>query len=395
MVIKYRPDLLPFTKPHCIGLPYHGLVKSSKLLLPNNTSITYPQPEGGSTILVRGQNRPTIATTQDDIEQGKQRLSYAYMSGIKKLIGGEEIDPNKVWDIKSMGSDAEWDTHKNGKWIYNDGKISWIMKWEAYDAEYYFPGYFGPATVTKVKITIEKPFGYFSEKYKNPVWEPNIIFDDYVDTILNEQYGGYGFFDPYYVSSTHDQYGKKTLLNFAYVFPTRAAEVWLQYYCILGWTYLEQLNMWTLTCLSNNGYFLFELEGVGSTNPSYPAGSGITIKSHLTDYHVASLDHDEFLKTLSPEGEVLTFRQYNYPGVYMDTPSGNLSFYTDCGDVYCNTKAPYIGTQFYDGSYIRAWNGAIDNYTAVHIQGGSSCFKGVSYDIAKNQWSTQIGTCYV
>ncbi len=147
MPVNYRPDLLPFALPTRIGLPYHGLVRSDVLTLPDSSTRAYPATHEGTydtkrSICQRGRNY--AATVDSTGEPATYRWqNYALLSGEEHEIGGQQLGA--------------------GSWIYSDANHSWRVRLEKAEADYqitltaYLVGPFGivqddPLTMTEVEL---------------------------------------------------------------------------------------------------------------------------------------------------------------------------------------------------------------------------------------------------
>lgn len=102
---------LPLLKPQVFGCPYHGLVQGGELLLPNEETISYPQPEMrtypytcGETHLIAIPGAPGAQRSEEqqaeDSAQGWQWLDKAILAGGRQQLHGTNVngwvyvDPN-------------------------------------------------------------------------------------------------------------------------------------------------------------------------------------------------------------------------------------------------------------------------------------------------------------
>ena len=79
-----------------IGLPYHGLVKDSRLILPGGGLKAYNQPNGGHAWVVKNTTKANSRTRTDeevawDTARGYRWQDYALLSGQDKIIGSVEL----------------------------------------------------------------------------------------------------------------------------------------------------------------------------------------------------------------------------------------------------------------------------------------------------------------
>lgn len=98
-----------------LGLPWHGLVEGGGLIRAPLPLLPYPQPTGGSTVLVRHPAAPTIVRSpteiQYDTQQGYQWVDYALLSGSRRQIGGQDLGATNT-----------------NRWLYCDATgCTWIM----------------------------------------------------------------------------------------------------------------------------------------------------------------------------------------------------------------------------------------------------------------------------
>lgn len=121
------------------GHPFHGLVESGQLTLPNSQTISYPQPSSGDTYHVKVPGIAPISRTPEqqslDTAAGYQWWNEAIMSGAERQLYG---------------------TSMQGRWIYIDGNGDrWAVEFpeQAYSIDVPFSetvslyrfGHFSPA----------------------------------------------------------------------------------------------------------------------------------------------------------------------------------------------------------------------------------------------------------
>jgi hypothetical protein len=105
--------LLPVGLIKLWGAPYHGLVQSGQVTLPNTNTRDYPQPSGGDSYLIKfaGAEAPerTSSESEWDVQNGREWRNYAIVAGQLAQLHGQDIDSpwvhkdeiGRVWQIKT------------------------------------------------------------------------------------------------------------------------------------------------------------------------------------------------------------------------------------------------------------------------------------------------------
>jgi hypothetical protein len=179
---NHIPVSLPFIgKLTRIGLPYHGLVRNSTLILPNNKQITYPNVDtdrGDVTLIRHPAAEENIELTKYDTDNGLQWLDRAYISG--KRLGGVLLTNNAI-----------------RSWIYCTDTKAFLI-----DAR---------TTGATTFTFFAREFGRFGEPKSKIIQIGSGVF-----TPKNYQ-GAVSFYACTPTAVTHSQDGKITVINMVYI----------------------------------------------------------------------------------------------------------------------------------------------------------------------------------
>ena len=402
MTLRSLPREL-FAAPRDIGFPYHGLCVGGSVTLPSAATKTHPQPDGGGTIIVAGKTPPTITRTPGeqtyDAAAGRQWLDYAYLSGTTRLLGGQPVD--------QAGADwTDCSARHSGYWLYNDGQTTWLMQWE-------IENYRRTATYQdwhRLVLRVVKPFGLFGVA---ATWTPREIYrDDFVAG--PEDY--YDPDDPEIYLPFQSKTGAKLALNMLYSKAIGCDSSFDSFLTIYPWLSMTLTgdDRWLATIISGIAYNEITITGTGSRAGG---SAGVGISASVTPQYVIQHDDNddsynemnEHIRTVSPDGDfaswwmdedLLKIRCGNIVGgafvgeVHGESTAREAVFTTDDCYEYLGSTAPHIGVKLVDGWGLQAKEGTSD-WAMLHIQAGPPGANGVSYDIANDEWSDTVDSCYV
>jgi len=128
------------------GLPYHGLVRNGTLTLPNNATMTYLQPDNGSTVVIRNKKKSGLPLTMPmaayDAAQGFSWLTFAILAGRTKQIAGQNLGGNRFiyidhrdrpWLMKIYPTGDQWTIDVERRFgLFGQDSVSWIKNRQIY-----------------------------------------------------------------------------------------------------------------------------------------------------------------------------------------------------------------------------------------------------------------------
>ena len=417
---------------------------------PDGYQVTkYVRKYFGSTILVKGAKAKIPERSkierEEDYKNGVQWKNYAYLSGTLKQIGSYELELGVLNDYgdgidnkntvryvnKEVSVIAKM--YNKGYWLYNDGNVTWLMGW-----------IINPSTTTTIvigpsqkivdpvrilTIYVIKPFGVFGVDGASKMTPRKIFEGPYdVDVSSRSTNSGYPCWLPFYSSD-----GSKVSINeFWNWFYYGCSDIYQKYWIaqLVRTQTLYDIQMCDLN--PSTGYWSSDsgqvwswceinITGKGSLNKNNFAEGiqvNFTPKYYGRDWVPPDYGNFEWWgcllcacvnpngdrgywwmedwDPLSGEGNLKSTWGHKIPYNYMNGVSG-----VDLSPCYQGIEAPYFyiqqGVELLDnGTMVLCWTGSkSDDFTTVHLQTGSYCKGGISYDIANDKWSILDNSCYV
>jgi hypothetical protein len=428
----------------------------------------YERPYLGGTILVKGPKAYTPKRTKreqaEDYKNGYQWLNHAYLSGTLRAIGGNELEIGTYNDFgdgrdgtnlgcpsstfvgnltgellpggaitfggnsggKEVSTVAKM--YNQGYWLYNDGNITWVMKWNISPSTTKLVNVNNKWVVDPIRILriyVVGPFGLFG--FSKDIKMSNKLiyegpYDQNNDRLLNS---GSPVWLPYFSAT-----GAKLTINEVWNwFTTYCGDVYIRYWSAqfvnmqhIYIPYMGDDDVTTGQWSSDMGelwsWAEIDISGVGSLKKGF-IGEGIkakiVIKKMGVDWAPPGYGSYEFwgcgvCATVTPEGQrgywYLDANPESGTGFLKSTFGKSISYkfrehheFEPCTNgVTAPEEYVYEGTYLSeDGLFIICYgNGSkVNDYTLVHLQTGSSKYQGISYDIANDRWSTMANSCYV